>query len=430
MPTNAMSAQEFLGRAHAQLLKLNKAYQDLRGARGAHGQTVEELDEARKTALDELTAACLPALTPEAVARVKPETGYGRFTQDDPFAYMERRRAFLQNRVREIEADPRYTGRSRLIDPVTGELTLQLDQITRDAQVLEESLARYAAEPMFQTLYDVNYDTERYAYQWWQLSYYKHWKHGDLIAERFGQGRFADVRAAYEHVQNAYNAVQRDLADVRRKISEVEGLVTEREQSLSGLETLPQDTLASCRKMLREHIEHIDRADLARWLAGDPGRVGTLKRLHGIERKIDYLEEMAARQYGNEDEALRRAISKLQRKVEKFQRPKNAYAMIPMADAQSWLADPTPKLAERRAKFRNGYDRVERFDRYDAFDYAGDMLWWDLMTDGRIDGNFIPEVNDWNAQHPNYSRGDDLAHAGSAFAPSNEPAWSGLDEVS
>jgi hypothetical protein len=30
------------------------------------------------------------------------------------------------------------------------------------------------------------------------------------------------------------------------------------------------------------------------------------------------------------------------------------------------------------------------------------MLWWDLMTDGDIDGNYIYEVNTYYSNHPNY----------------------------
>ena len=35
---------------------------------------------------------------------------------------------------------------------------------------------------------------------------------------------------------------------------------------------------------------------------------------------------------------------------------------------------------------------IVEFHHYERWNPAADVLWWDVMSDGRLDGNFIPEV--------------------------------------
>jgi hypothetical protein len=63
----------------------------------------------------------------------------------------------------------------------------------------------------------------------------------------------------------------------------------------------------------------------------------------------------------------------------------------------------------RGARYGRIYDRYSRanqtvyvFHDYDRASPLEDFLWWDLMTDGRMDGNFIPEVSEYYAERPGY----------------------------
>lgn len=427
-----MRAREFVQRAEQQLNRLRGAEGELRSARKAHEETVDKLEKARNTALDELTTSLLPELSPQALERVKTEAGYGRFAQDDPFAYIERRRTELEGRIREIESDERYVRRGELLDPVTGELTLKHDQLATDLGILREPLERYERETRFMELVRCGYDTEAYTPSIFTIRYYSDWKWGDVFCEQFNHERFAELREAYFNLRHAFDAQQRDLDALRAEMNAITELEREHDDAGRKLATIREDTLASCRTMLREHLEHIDRTELARWMAADPTRVAVVKRLHGIERKMDYLGTMASRQFLDEGETLGRAIDKLRRKHAKYQRPKNANANIPLAEARAWLGDPLKKVEERRQRFRNHYDRVEQFERYDAFDYANNLLWWDLMTDGRIDGDFIPEVSAWRASHAEIVTPPerDLSRASTAYSAVSPDQDSDLLEVS
>jgi prefoldin subunit 5 len=403
---------------------LQQSLKDVNELKRKHQEQIDTLKQARDKALDELVALSLPEFTREAFARLPALTGYRQFETNDPFAMMERKRQELSAWIVTIEAEDSYVRREQLLDPAAGELTLKRDEMERQHKLLEDAVGRYENEPLFLGLIERSYDTEEYNQDWWDFQYYEDWKYGDEITEKFEQQSFRDVVYNYRQVKAGYEEFGRDLAAVKKQIADVEALIAERTKALSDLETLEADTLKACRQQLREHLEYIDRDDLAAWSAADPNRTGLLKRIHGIEKKMEYLDEMARRYLDPERDQLAAMVDKLGRKIEKYSRPKNVYAMIPVTEANQMLRDPTAKLAARRRRYDEGYQQVVYFENYDAFDYARDMLWWDLMTDGRIDGDYIPEVQAWREQHPGVPRAYDSPFPGASDSPYASPSTS------
>lgn len=412
MRTPTISATDFVRHAKTQVGIVNGALKEVEASQHQHQEQMKALQEARNQALDELVQLSIPALTREAFASIPQLTGYRQFETNDPFERMEHKRQELSSRIISIEQDERYRRRQQLLDSAAGDLVLKRDELESQLKMMDETLYRYDAEPEFAGLVQRGYDTEQYPLKWWQLQYYRDWKYGDIITEKFGQQSFRDVVYGYNQVRAGRAEIDRDYQLIRHQIAEIESLIAERGQCLSSLETIETDTLNTCRQQLREHLEYIDRNDLAAWSASDPNRTGLLKRIHGIEKKMEYLDELARSYLEPERQQLMTLRAKLDKKITKYRRPKNAYAAIPVAEANSILKDPRPKLASRRQRYNESYRTVVHYDRYDAFDFTRDMLWWDLMTDGRIDGDFIPEVHAWREQHPGRGTAYDSGLAG------------------
>lgn len=413
-----MSAQEFLGRARQQIARWKELSGQTRALDSEHRARKDDLKTARDKALADLVLALLPALNPTYYPEIRNATGYAKFLSDDPQAWIERRRAELDAQIQKIDATPEFLRADELINRVTGEYTIQMDQVNRDLEPIEQTLRTYESEPRLMQLIHSAYDTEAYAVRWWQWQYYQDWKYGDVYTERFNQNRFADVRENYHRLRAGRGSFEAQRQQINAKIRAVQTLIDTRAAALYERDNLEQLTLDQCRKKLREHLEYIDRTDLADRATANPDRLSAIKRLHGIEKKIEYLDEYATQYLTSEQRALSTASAKLQRKVDKFSRPKNAYAQIPRAEAEGWLRDPSEKIKARRYKYTRNYDSVYGFDSYDRYDYARDWLWWDLMTDGRIDGDFIPEVHAWRGTHPDaqWSRDDDFHRAGALYA--------------
>ena len=79
--------------------------------------------------------------------------------------------------------------------------------------------------------------------------------------------------------------------------------------------------------------------------------------------------------------------------ITKLIRPKNIGRHWQDADYQRRFGkDRTVSWSKRRSRIRDARTRVVEFHDYSRWDPMRDFLWWDVMTDGQLDGNFIDEV--------------------------------------
>lgn len=425
----------FVHQGNMRLGELRRLLAALESSFSKHHQNLQELEASRHRALDQLTLVNLPNLSQEAFNDVRTFTGYGQFHVRNPLARIDEERRTLAQTIAQIEADPRFQRADELINPTSGELILKIEAFRRQCQPVFDAAHRYEALPHFLILIERNYGTDEYPLRPWNLDYYLDWKNADEIVEQLGKENFDFCRHDYLHLWQARDQMKRELQTLEQEIAAVHQLVEHHRQASYRLANLPELILQESRLALREHLSFVDRDQLFSWAQGDRSREALIKMLHGVEKKNDYLKQMANHQFVYEREMLQTAIAKLEKKIAKFSRPKYAGmgAIISDAEAAAWLADPRQKLGERRDRFWKNYDRVIVFQEYDRYDYGRDLLWWDLMTDGRVDGSFIPEVREYYTSHPGYDpHSRDYHHAGRTLSSydSSYPGDTGLVEVS
>ncbi|OYT69812.1 MAG: hypothetical protein CFK52_12930 [Chloracidobacterium sp. CP2_5A] len=398
-----MHVSQFLSLARQLSAELRRSLATLPAEFARHAARAKELEQLREKTLDELAQVNLPALDRAALADVERYTGYGRFRGLDLDAHLARERDRLTQRSAQIQADPRFIRRQELLDPTAGELTLKAKQARDELALIESGLQRYEREPDFVGLCQRGYRTPSYRQSVFTLQYYRDWKRGDEITEKLGYKTFAEARAAYENLLRGREACRKTLDGIEGEIQDIRRLIAELNEAQRRLADLPKFALEDFRRTLREHLAFADREQLFQWAGGDRARESLIKRLDGVEKQLEYVKAMAGRRLDEERRYLTDELAKLERKIVKLSRPKHAGTHVSPDQAQAWLRDPRERLAARRARFWRDYDRVAYYDRYDRYDFAADLLWWDVMTDGRLDGDFIPEVYQYRQQHPGYA---------------------------
>jgi hypothetical protein len=401
-----IKAQDFVRQAQKRREELKQTLQENHNAQNDYEQKHTALAEARAQALVALAELILPGLTPETVAAVLPLTGFRAFEVKSPFERLDERRRALTATIAEIENDARFTRREQIL----AELAPKQAALNQDLLKLAADLGRYTQEEGFVALADCGYGTPAYARKWWDLSYYADWKRGDELEERLSPPAvpgleqklvpFGELAARYFRVKRAHDACRAEFDAVTEDVRAVQNLVRIHEESAQGLTIAAHDTLENCRADLQTHLEYLDREDLARRCAARPDLVEAVKKLHGLEKKAEYLVELRLHYLEPERELLNKQIDKLGQKAAKFSRPKNYRAQIPATDANAWLADPRPKLNERRNRYRQAYSRINSFQDYHRYEYGGSALWWDVILEGVLNGDFIPEVRDHRTRFP------------------------------
>jgi hypothetical protein len=428
-----INATEFVRLARQRHEELKQTRNENQNAQQDYEQKRGMLQNARDKALRELVEMILPALRREHIAAVFPLTGFRGFEVKDPLALREERRRDLTARLAAIEADPRFINQDRLINPDSGELTLKCEEVLREKQQLDQNLDSFTRHEGFTELAASGYGTPAYAKRWWDLSYYADWKRGDELEELLSPPAvpgleqkiipFAEHAERYRRVKRAADNCNIAYQSAKDALEAVRGLGETHKSLAESLTTVAHDVLQEAQNDLSAHLAYLDREDLARRCAGNPLLLAVIKRLHGLEKKVEYLKELQGHYLEEERGLLNRQIEKLNKKIVKFTRPKNSYAQIPATDANAWLTDPRPKLNERRQRYRQAYNRVYNFQNYDSYQYGANLLWWDLILEGILNGDFVPEVRDHRSRFPQTQKRRDL------YAQTQTPAEQRRDDT-
>ena len=413
---------DFRARAASRLTELREVRSRLAEQRRIHDTQRAELVARRNEATEELTRSLLPAFTAEALSAAARVTGFPGLVQKDFPGQAEAERRRLTERIAQIEADPRYRDRRLLRDPGVGTLTRAIAELQEFREPFAAVVSR-CTHPRLARLLETGYGTSRYAVPFWRISYYADWKAGDEILERFEKkNEFADVLAEYLEAVRTLETYDPKLESLRAEFTAGVELEEELAASREGLGTLVARYWGLARIALAGHLESLPQESLGDVLTNVPALEILVKKWLGLDHQVAYLDSIRTLQIEPACESVDSEIAKLLKDSLKYQRPKNAQTVFP-AEAFEKRFDPsrTEKLKKRVSRIGEAQERVYSFDRYDRGSLATDFLWWDLLTDGRIDGDFIPDVRSFHEAHPG-SRGarglndGDLAAAGAAVS--------------
>jgi hypothetical protein len=380
-----------------------------------HDQRRYEVHAQANHALSELVATLLPVLTREHLAHAAGLTGYTPLVSGQPLERMAAEADDLARKIQVIEADPNFIHREHLRDPRGGKLILELAELDGARRSIEPLVAA-AAHPRLPHLLAVGYGTPAYDVPFWRLSYYTDWEAADEILVNFPGKTFSEFRDEYQRSVESLES----LAQRAKEIDQLLRKGAEQDRRYATLrhaqETLAERTLSNLREHLGRHIVDSGGAAIGPRLAQVPELDILAKRVFGLGAKLDYLDGLRQSELVTLQREIAEGKARAQREAEKYARSKNAYAAIPVEKYQQRFRPIQERYQKRWHRYQHTSDTVYVFDRYDRGSFVQDFLWWDLMTDGRIDGDFIPQVASHHHQHPNYQYARDDYHDDAARA--------------
>lgn len=316
-------------------------------------------------------------------------------------------------RLAAIHADPRFTERAERLTVVS----IRVTEIDEYKQPLEESVRALEEEPLFVALVREGYGTDAYTSSWWRLSYFRHWKHADLVVEkhgpRLGATEFGAIRERYLEELRALEAFLAERKELMATAKAITDLEDEEARWQQALQALDGNLLASARAKVRAHLEALPAEERIVLLLPRPDLVIAAKRVAGVEAKRKYLEAMREEQLRRWRADLMRMQDKNRRDIVKLSRPKHQGRAFPRADYDRRFQDRAAKMEKRYQRYLDARDRIVVFEDYDRWG-GRDLLWWDVMTDGRIDGDFIPEVREHHLHHAHHAHAE-VSYARDAF---------------
>jgi hypothetical protein len=399
---NQLTGVDWARAAAQQRDQITLSRQSLERAIVDHDHRRSAVADQANHALAELVGVLLPDLNPATLATAARQTGYTPLLSADLATSVHNEAADLDRRLATIEANELFAHREHLRDPRGGKLVLELAELDAARRSLEP-LMTLATHPRLPHLLEVGYGTSSYDVPFWRLSYYTDWEAGDAVLEALPQFKtFGEFRAEYERVRGALVNLSDRRDEIERDLRQGAALDLAHATALHAKQTVVPRALERVRAALGRHIVDSGQEVLGPHLATFPTLDILGKRVFGLAAKLRYLDALRVSELAPMQRELDVLEERAVKDIHKFSRPKNAYLPIPHDKFEQRFKPFQPRFHKRWERYQRTSDTIYVFDRYDRGSWASDFLWWDVMTDGRIDGDFIPEVAAHHQSHPDY----------------------------
>ncbi|MBC8138554.1 MAG: hypothetical protein H8F28_21955 [Fibrella sp.] len=308
--------------------------------------------------------------------------------------------AFRRN---EIEASEQYTDRE------LHELRLEtkrneLEPLYRHTHLEWQKLQ---AQEKLADLMARGYSTDQYEHRgWWRFlnpQFLDDWRCADAAAETLGFGSFEELRVAYQDRGEQMQVLGRDWNELNEQKNAIARLEQERERLIREESELPRDTYREMGERIAAILDN-GKSPLVDSLPHPDALRSRLNEISGMLAQTKYLDGLRT-QVEQESAAIAERAEKLYRERNRYSGDRHRYRNKRFSDEQ-WgkrFGDHrTARYEPLYGRYRRASDTVYVFNDYNRTSGLQDFLWWDVMTDGRLDGNFIPEVREWRDHNPDY----------------------------
>jgi hypothetical protein len=393
-----LSTDDFLREAGDELREYDQHVDQFRDLDADNAAKQDDLKQQFDQALVQFSDALLPDLGRVRFQSLADTLGMPELVR--LFDDMQRQHSALGERIAALEQSDLYRER----EDRQYRLEAQLAEVEPSYQHASQDLDQMRGIPRLRDLVARGYGTTHYPHRGW-LRYFKRefledWKRADEACEKLGVSAFGEVLSRYREREEQVEVLGRSVRELRDGLAQIESVVNERARLLQESLGLP-DVVR--RNTARQIVPLLIKNE--RLTAGLPNPETVRSRclaIDGMEHQIRYLEELRLKMQQDVSQLLERR-DKLRAEAHRYEGDRYRYRNKRFTEEQF------RKRFGRTARYGNLYGRYDRanqtvyvFHDYDRASPLDDFLWWDLMTDGRLDGNFIPEVSEYYAERPGY----------------------------
>ena len=305
----------------------------------------------------------------------------------------------VAERLEQLAADPRFAEREirklrletelREVEPLYNEAKQELTKLQQQPGVIE-LIQRQWGTPSY---------PHRGIFRFFNGQFLRDWKNADRAIAALRASNFAEIAQRVADRQEQTTVLGERVGRLKDEQKAIETLIWEHEKLTAQQAGLPRQTRARLGEDLAAYVavrgtdklpdpEAAKRAALA---------------IDGVIHQIKYLEETLNKIEEDLSGLLERS-GKLREEKRRYETDRYRYRN------KNFSQDQWDKRFGRAGRYQKSGDRYERvtevvyvYDDYYRPSLLQEFLWWDIITDGRMDGNFIPEVAQYHDMNPNYA---------------------------
>jgi hypothetical protein len=392
----------------------------------SHDAERKKLEAERVQAAGDLGKAILPALDHASLWTAANTVGLLGLPGEDIPGQRDARRAWLEARLAEIAHDPRYSQAELLRHPHTGSLMTAIAEALDMRGPANDFVTTCDANQRFAHLLEIDFGAPESKAAWWRYSHWADKSAADAIVASFpGKTSFPEVIGEYRRSVETVATYDAELTRLRAEVAAGEALEHEYGALYREYRGLEAQWLEYARERIVQHMLTSDASLLSQQLASSAALRLLFLRASGLTAKLSYLDGIHEANVGE----LQRDVTTAQQRLDAVEaKTRKKWAPMPDDKFQKLAEDRRPRYDKRWQRYDKVYSSVYSYDRYDYGSRYDDLLWWDLMTRGRYDGSYLPEVAHFRYSHPSYQFDPSyMRHSGAhvdAYDPNdvNDPA--------
>ncbi len=393
---NTYSTQDFIREAEAQQKFYKEQAARFDAVLSDQAEQIATLTKKKDAALRAMTDILLPSFTQEHCATLatrlqKPMLG-GLYAE-----YLREQKS-LQEQLASIEQNQGFQKLDALTNPKSGVLTTQIAELEPLYTQAEATLKKIGSMQGFERL---------------RLTpeYYSDNADAAAIMKQMGVNDFLDVLSEYNTAQDRISTLAPSLQRLREEYSALQKLAREHTQAserLAGLENIYKQRV---QEAIAEYCTLNDKQTIARLFASvaadSPQKQAPLesayKQFDGTEHQIEYLRALRGKVTDDTNVLVQKSTT-LAEETRRYTADPHRFRN------KRWTNDQFAKKFKRdTTRYDRSIHRYNRtgtviygFDDYNRISPFEEFLWWDVMSDGGLDGNFITEVQEYYESHPDY----------------------------
>ncbi len=399
------SIREFIHEANQQISFFEVQKNNLAELSADHEKKIADLAQRFHEVLNQITKALLPEFSQSGLSALS--VLIANSTLLSLFDSKEHEKDSLSVTITTIENNKLYQQRDAFLNPQSGIITQQESELLPIYEKASSIVKVCESTLRFDGLLRRGYGTSSYPhtgfFRFFNSEFLQDWKYADIICEKLQVSSFTEALSLYRESKDRYETIGETLEELTKQKNEIISLIESHGQATLQLNNIDQRYNERVRMAVEVFLTSNSKQKIAEVFQNNSILMEQYACLDGLRHQSTYIEQVR--------EKVQSEIRQFQEKIHNLRIEKQRYEndMYRFRNKR-WNAEQfsrkfnrNEEVYERRLhKYRRTGDTIYSFSDYSRPSFIEEFLWWDIMTDGRLDGNFIPDVHDYYASHPSY----------------------------
>lgn len=320
----------------------------------------------------------------------------------------EKERKSLSETIHSIEAMPEFINRDAYLHEGSGVISQQIAEIEPLREQAEEAIRLFESVPRYKGLLERGYGTSSYPhksiFRFFNSEFLQDWKYADILCDFFREKDFINVLFKYKEAKNVITLLKDSTTELQNQKRRIDSLVEQHSKAEKKLDRLDDEYEGHLRTSIELFFTSNSKSTISRTFQNNSAILEQYTQLDGLNHQLEYVRELH-KKVMEEVNVISEKIHSLSLEAERYRADSYRYRNKRWDSTQfskKFKRDEN-SYNRRLEKYRNTGERIYVFNDYGRASMLENFLWWDIITDGRLDGNFIPEVHDYYSSNPHSS---------------------------